>query len=149
MQLSVTYEPEVDAWFIRGKHVFLRTARDVALWQQSILEKLARLGGQRAYLLFDMNGTDIDMRIKESYGEAAHSIEERYALGVVRYGRMAGFTSTVLLLEGAKRGNSAKVLPDRASALAALAQMRDQNKQEQEQEQEQEQPPAHGNEAGT
>ncbi|HZS37202.1 MAG TPA: hypothetical protein VFF06_10260 [Polyangia bacterium] len=108
MQMDIVYGADVNAWTITFREVELRTSTDVALWQRALDGLLeSNLHRQRAYLLLDMGDFVLNRKLADEYQKAAKTIKNKYAFGMVPYGR-----------------RDLGQLPDRRTALAALEALR-------------------------
>ena len=124
MRASLKYDKSIDAWIIAGKNVDLNTPADVAAWRDALRRELERLGGEKAALLLDLDGFEVGFAAKNAYGALEREIHDQYALALLRYGEPIGFSRTVIMLEGEKRGLPADVLPNRTAAVRALGDLR-------------------------
>jgi hypothetical protein len=123
MQLILHYDPRQDVWTLHAQGVSLRTARDAAAFRAALVDAAKSLGNERDFVLMDVQDMDVDMAMKDAYGEAMRNVLEPRVRDVLRYGRPAGFTPTVMMLEA--QGFSLNLYADRAAALQALARLRE------------------------
>lgn len=123
MRITITYDPAIDAWTAKSYDAVLRTQEAVDSWSDRIELELAKLGGRR-YLLVDLNGLEVEMRVKEAFGRAVRDRLLRHAAAVRFFGQGAGFTSTILMLESVKGPATMRPLASRAEAAAELARLR-------------------------
>jgi hypothetical protein len=124
MWISVKYDRAVDAWVVHNKGVVLRTPSDVLEWRTKLVAELQKLEGERGFLLIDMQEMEVDISVKDEYGEVEKMLHEKYAREVLRFGESVGFTNTVLLLESAKLQFPANLHPHRGAAERALQHLR-------------------------
>jgi hypothetical protein len=122
MELSLTYDASVDAWTLRTQGA-LNTPEDVERWRERLTGELAAIG-RKIYLLVDMSEFQVSAAMSDSYGRGAKEVAERYAKGIVRYGRPKGTTATTVRLEAVINRFPPNVYPDREAALAALKEVR-------------------------
>jgi hypothetical protein len=108
MQMDIVYGADVEAWTVTFHGVELRTSTDIALWRRALDALLeSNLNKQRAYLLLDMADFALRAELTEEYQKAAKSIKNKYAFGMVPYGR-----------------RDLGQIPDRRTALVALDALR-------------------------
>jgi hypothetical protein len=127
MKLTLTHDPDVDAWFLTHDDVRIESASDIAAWREALLRELEKLGGARAYILIDLAGFQLAPAMAEQYGKVAKTVVSQYALGIIRYGGdQAGrdLTTTAIRLGAVLNRFPANVFPDRESALEVLARIR-------------------------
>src|SRR5438046_2089401 len=108
MQMDISYGTDVGAWTVTFHGVALRTSTDLTLWRRALEVLLAsNLEQQRAYLLLDMADFSLEHALLDEYQKAAKLIKNKYAFGMVPYGR-----------------RELGQLPDRRTALVALEALR-------------------------
>jgi hypothetical protein len=126
MQLSLTHDADVDAWFLSHEDVRIETPADIDAWRDALMKELEKLGGQRAYILIDLGGFTLAPGMAEPYGKVAKTVVSQYALGVVRFGSDDGsdLTTTAIRLGAVMNRFPANVFPNREVALQVLERIR-------------------------
>ncbi len=124
MRSLVKYDRSIDAWLISGQDVTLRSREDVTAWRARLWRELDRLGGEKAVLVLDLDGFEVEIGARDAYGAMESEMLERYALALLRFGEPEGFTRTVILLESEKRGLPRDIYASRAAVVRALTSLR-------------------------
>ena len=132
MRIEYRYDPELDCYTLVTSDVFILGAEDIATWSREMEraseELLESRGGEKFFCLIDLAGFQLAPAMADAYGERASAFVRRYFTGVIRYGRTVGTPTVSALRRGAEsQAFSSLVFPNRASAIEALAIVREAN----------------------
>ncbi len=124
MRVTIGYDPGLEACTVRSESAFLKNEGDVATWGRTVEAELAAAGRGRSYLMIDLDGIEVDMAAREAFGSLVRQQLLRHAAAVRFFGKGAGFTTTVLLLESVRGPSTLRPLADEAAAREELARVR-------------------------
>lgn len=123
MLVTLTYDDTLHAFTARTDPATLRTAADVVAWGRELEAAIERAGARIATVLVDLDGLEVEMAVKEEFGELCRTRLLAAAAALRFVGRGDGFTTTVLWLESVK--GPACLRPLRATDVRAeLARLR-------------------------
>lgn len=124
MELKVEHDPEHDVWTIVHRNCDIQTSLDIQRWRSKLDDELRQLGGNKVFLLIDLEGFSISPSIMDEYGRNAKEVVGAHAIGAIRYGRGDARTRTEISLQAMANNFPANIFPSRESALQAVAHLR-------------------------
>ena len=124
MKLTIEHSASIDAWEIKHENVLLHDVAAIAEWRRQVLEQLAKLQGEPAYVLVDVSNVELSPAFAEHYGQVVREITSLLSLTVLRYGKTDGWTEMAVELQGAMNNYSSVIFADRKAAVAALSMLR-------------------------
>lgn len=126
MKITLKYDRELDAWTVEHQEARIRTRDDIAEWKRQLVAELKKLKGKKAWLLIDAAGFQLDSAVAAEYGAIAREVAEKYAHGVLRYGKADGWTAAQVRLQAVIQRFPANFFQDREAAVEALRRLKSQ-----------------------
>lgn len=122
MRLSVTWHAADGVAELTHEQLILRTAADVAHWQELLslrLSEIVKQTCQKLFLLICIDGVDIDPSVADLYGAAARTVMDEYTRMTARYGAPSKIRR-LIALEAVRKGYRVNLFESREEALTYL-----------------------------